>query len=157
MKETVISLLAEMIKEIKDQEGEPLSEKELFELLDENKDVRKIIEELVEDFYEDADELAVADVLYKGNSGSGVLLRMLSSEEKDYFSPEAYGFLIKMFNLGIIDVDTQEEIIDKCLEIQEKNLSLNSMKGIVFYVLSSRNPEFVYKGLIHYFDKGEIH
>jgi Smg protein len=56
--------------------------------------------------------------------------RVFSTEENRILSSEARGFLAKLFGMGILDMDLQEEVIAKALQVAEDEVSLKEIKTI---------------------------
>ena len=56
--------------------------------------------------------------------------RVFSTEESRTLSPEARGFLIRLRTMGILDDETQEEVIEKALMMAEDEISLKEIKTI---------------------------
>jgi Smg protein len=56
--------------------------------------------------------------------------RVFTAEESRSLSQEAKGFLVRLRTLGILDDDTQEEVIDKAIQMAEEEVSLKEIKTI---------------------------
>ena len=56
--------------------------------------------------------------------------RVFSPEEKRAISQEARGFLMRLRSLGILDDTTQEDVIDKAIQMAEEEVSLKEIKTI---------------------------
>jgi len=56
--------------------------------------------------------------------------RVFSAEENRNISSEARGFLTRLRTMGILDDDTQEEVIEKALLMAEDEVSLKEIKTI---------------------------
>lgn len=56
--------------------------------------------------------------------------RVYSVEENRVLTSEARGFLTRLFSMGIIDADLQEEVITKALQVAEDEVSLKEIKTI---------------------------
>jgi Smg protein len=61
--------------------------------------------------------------------------RIFTAEEVFSISAEARGLLIRLRMLGILDDQTQEEIIDKALQVAEDEITLKEMKAIAAMTL----------------------
>jgi Smg protein len=56
--------------------------------------------------------------------------RVFSTEENRTLSSEARGFLTRLRTMGILDNETQEEVIEKALLMAEDEVSLKEIKTI---------------------------
>jgi len=56
--------------------------------------------------------------------------RVFSTEENRAISRDARGFLIRLRTLGLLDDNTQEEIIDKAMQMADEVVSLKEIKTI---------------------------
>ncbi len=66
-------------------------------------------------------------------------IRLLSPEEKMNFSPDAYGFLIRLKELGFIDEDMQEDIIEKAMYLSDGKMGRDEIKTIAALVIMNRS------------------
>ncbi len=109
-----------------------------------------IIEELMAEGYE-ADEIDAAfrwmeNLSLGPREASAVSLsvpahRVFTAEETRALAPEARGLLVRLRTLGIIDDESQEEIIDKALHAAEDAITLKEIKAIAAFVLFSRSTQ----------------
>lgn len=67
--------------------------------------------------------------------------RIFTTEERRLLSDDARGFLIKLRNLGILDDDAQEEIIDRAFQLEEEEISLKEIKVMTALSLFARSNE----------------
>ncbi len=58
-------------------------------------------------------------------------VRILSHSERVQVTPEAYGFLIKLLSLSLIDYEQFEAILERSAMIGARNVTLDQMKLIV--------------------------
>jgi len=65
--------------------------------------------------------------------------RVLHDVEKMIITPEAYGYLIQLKELGLLDATETEAIIDRALMLGTSRVTLEDMKAIV--ASSLFNPE----------------
>ncbi len=61
--------------------------------------------------------------------------RMLIEEERNFFSPEAYGYLIQLQSLKMVNVLQVEQIIETCFMLGHTYVELNDMKTVVSEIL----------------------
>jgi len=66
-------------------------------------------------------------------------IRILSNEEKISLSKEAYGFLIRLKELGFIDNEIQEEIIERAQYFADGEVELDEIKSITALVMMNRS------------------
>jgi len=88
--------------------------------------------------------------------GKSSMYRILSLEERQCFTQDAYDFFMKLIYHDMIDIETQEEILDKCLELYPEKVTLDILKGIFFY-LSMKKPGFMHQSLIHCLNHQSLH
>ncbi len=62
-----------------------------------------------------------------GDSG----MRTMTREERERFSADAFGFVIKLTILGIITEDQREELIEKALNGYQGRIDLELMKSLI--------------------------
>ncbi len=67
--------------------------------------------------------------------------RILTAEEARALGPEAQGFLVRLRSLGIVDDETQEEIIERAMRVAEDQVSLQEIKTIAAFTVFSREHE----------------
>jgi len=66
---------------------------------------------------------------------SPVHMRAMNTEERGRFSVEAFSFLSKLANLGIISEDQREEALEKAMTSHTERIELEHVKSIVTYIL----------------------
>lgn len=66
--------------------------------------------------------------------------RILHDLERQYVSPEAYGYLIEMSQLLILDLSDVEEIIERCVLLGNLNVGGDEMKMLVATHLLEKDP-----------------
>lgn len=66
--------------------------------------------------------------------------RILHDLERQYVSPEAYGYLIEMSQLLILDLADIEEIIERCVLLGNLNVGGDEMKMLVATHLLEKDP-----------------
>ncbi len=67
--------------------------------------------------------------------------RIFTPEETRAFSAEARGFLVRLRTLGILDDDSQEEIIDRALQMSDDEITLKEMKSLAALTLFARSND----------------
>ncbi len=58
-------------------------------------------------------------------------IRSMSTEERNRFALDAFGLVIKLAVLGIIDEDQREDIIEKALSLHRGKIDLASVKTLL--------------------------
>ena len=56
--------------------------------------------------------------------------RVFTREESRVLAPDARGFLSKLYGMGLIDANLQEDVIAKALHVAEDEISLKEIKTI---------------------------
>jgi Smg protein len=67
--------------------------------------------------------------------------RVFTSEENRTLSREARGFLVRLRSMGILDDDTEEEILEKALDGAEDEVSLSELKTITAFTVFARSHD----------------
>lgn len=67
--------------------------------------------------------------------------RIFTPEEIQVISCEARGFLSRLRSLGILDDQTQEEIIERAMQVAEDELTLKEVKTLTALTLFARSHE----------------
>lgn len=67
--------------------------------------------------------------------------RIFTPEENRAISSEARGFLVRLRALGILDDQTQEEVIEKALQVAEDEVTLSELKTLTALTLFARSHE----------------
>lgn len=62
-------------------------------------------------------------------------IRAMNREERDRFSIDAFGFIIKITNLGLISEEEREELLERAMNIYNDRIGLDQVKGLVAYAL----------------------
>lgn len=70
-------------------------------------------------------------------------IRIYSEEEKLKLDTKSRGFLLFMENMGQIDANQREMIIDQIMSLGDSSISLDDLKWVVMMVLGNNNDEEV--------------
>lgn len=110
-------------------------------------DPHRVIEEFVEEGYQLKEvEIALAfigrfvaepsyGVTWNSEQISSSGLRSRSAEEQFSFSAEAFGYLLRLENSGLIDPSLREEILERALETFEDEIGEEEIKTVSRMVL----------------------
>jgi uncharacterized protein Smg (DUF494 family) len=74
--------------------------------------------------------------------------RVLHDIEQQYVSPEAYGYMIQMVRLGIVDLSDMEELIERCMLMGTLNVGLEEIKVLVATHLLEKDPRASEAGMM---------
>jgi len=66
---------------------------------------------------------------------SPVSMRAMNREERDRFTVDAFGFITKLTNLGIISDDQREELLEHAMTVYTERIELGHIKGLVAFTL----------------------
>ncbi|MEK6725489.1 MAG: DUF494 family protein [Deltaproteobacteria bacterium] len=66
--------------------------------------------------------------------------RVLNTKESLKINEEAYGFLIRLKEMGLIDADLQEEIIEMAMLAAENDIGMDDIKGITAMLIFDHSP-----------------
>ena len=76
---------------------------------------------------------------------------VLTGDEKRLIDPDSFGYLLKLFQIGTIDGDKMERIIDACLYIgkmENKPIELERVKRLANILIHYDSPIAMSKDLI---------
>lgn len=76
----------------------------------------------------------------KGANGEFYTNRVLNSTESLKINEEAYGFLIRLKEMGLINADLQEEIIEMAMMAAENEIGMDDIKGITAMLIFDHSP-----------------
>jgi Smg protein len=79
--------------------------------------------------------------------------RVLNEEERVRFSVKAWGFLIKLRELGIIDDQLREEIIDKAFLLVDDEVELDDIMIVASLVLFKQSYTYSKDGVLEQFQQ----
>ncbi len=68
-------------------------------------------------------------------------MRTMNREERERFSADAFGFLMKLTILGIISEDHREELIEKGLNTYRGRIDLDLMKALIAFSYREREDD----------------
>ena len=66
--------------------------------------------------------------------------RVLNTTESLKINEEAYGFLIRLKEMGLIDADLQEEIIETAMLAADDDIGMDDIKGITAMLIFDHSP-----------------
>lgn len=66
-------------------------------------------------------------------------LRFLTEEEKEILGIENYNYLLHLFNVGLINSETFEEILDQILSFPESKITKNDINWLVLLSIVDSN------------------
>jgi len=70
-----------------------------------------------------------------------VSMRTMNREERKRFTIEAFGFVTKLTNLGIVSEDQREELLEQALTVYPGRVELDQIKTLVAFTLFSNSQE----------------
>ena len=82
--------------------------------------------------------------------GSSAALRMLSDEERLAFNTEAYGYLLQLHRMGLIDDSMREEIFQRALSLVEEEITRDDIQTMALIVAFHRSQKHWHTDLIHF-------
>ena len=65
-------------------------------------------------------------------------IRIFSADEQRWLNTEGQNYLLFLENAGIIDMEAREQVIDRVLELEDDELSLDRLKWVILMVLLNR-------------------
>lgn len=128
----IIKLLIKEISQLSDPVGldlKRLSDRLLEEGYTE-REIHKAVEWVITNLNNDQDPDAS-----KASRHSPPSLRILISEEQNFFTPEAYGYLIQLQSLGIVNPLQVEHIIERCFLMGLNRVGVEDLKTVVSQIL----------------------
>jgi uncharacterized protein Smg (DUF494 family) len=94
------------------------------------------------------------ELLPKQNQGLNHSFRHLHEIERSIISPQAYGYIIQLKELGIIDDIDFEQILERALMLGTAQVGISEIKPIVSSLLTS--SESLMNGTYFVFDDNQI-
>jgi uncharacterized protein Smg (DUF494 family) len=92
--------------------------------------------------YHTVDESFFEDGQVLPNCGSNGTLRMLNDFEKSLITPQAYGYILQLSQLGLLDDLQIEELIERAIFTCAESVELNDVKRIVPSIILEGVPGF---------------
>jgi uncharacterized protein Smg (DUF494 family) len=89
------------------------------------------------------------DVLQRGKN----TFRVLSDWERISLSNDCYAYLLRLFNLGIVDGGQFEKIIARAIPVGPEKVQLNDVKAIACAVIFKKDPGELEEELVDFFDE----
>lgn len=138
MQERVIEILIHLIYEFNTmadsvpQKWEDISEK-LMESGYAKHEINLAFSWLFDRLHKRNDELA------RLSSIPSIGVRILDESEKNVLRPEAYGYLIYLKELGLIDYEQMETVIERAMELESKDVDREGVKAIVVSLILEAN------------------
>lgn len=153
MQTKILEIIQFLIVEINQVKGSSLPDIELIsrKLLDKGyseKDIQEAVNWIV-DFIEDRQQLPEP---VSGLAQQGGQIRLLTEFERNFFTKEAYGYLIQVQELGLLLPRHIEQIIEKCMMVGVEQISREEVKTLTTQILLGR--EFEIRGKSVFFHPG---
>lgn len=139
MRERVLAIVNLIAKYVLGADGAPISEQELVaELMSEGFDAQEI-----NDAFSWMETTALEQHLPNQSSDDfcspPATVRIFTPEECRLIDVEARGFLIRLRNMGLLNDEIEEELIDRIVAAAEDPVSLQEMKILTALTLLARN------------------
>ncbi|MFW6348128.1 MAG: DUF494 family protein [Cyclonatronaceae bacterium] len=67
-------------------------------------------------------------------------LRVLNAAERSVISTEAYGYLLELYNIGVLDGNNLESLIESAMMSSSEKLSMKTVKEMVVSIIFGRAP-----------------
>lgn len=126
-------------------------------------DEETIVEELVAEGHDPQDIREALDWLEQVAAARGgrpvarldgepTAARVLTPAEQLKIDAQAYGFLVRLRQLGLVDALLLERVLERAMEVEADEIGVEEMKQVAALVLFDRNPHEV-RG--HVLDLGE--
>ncbi|MEG8947400.1 DUF494 family protein [Rosettibacter firmus] len=75
----------------------------------------------------------------ENEESSNKSFRFLNEEEKEILGPENYNYLLHLFNIGLINTDTMEEILEQISLYPENRITKNDINWLVLFSIVDNN------------------
>ena len=92
--------------------------------------------------YHTVDESFFEDGQVLPHCGSKGTLRMLNDFERSLISPQAYGYILQLSQLGLLDDLQIEELIERAIFTCAESVELHDLKRIVSSIILEGVPGF---------------
>ncbi len=83
-------------------------------------------------------------------TGTGTAFRALSDDERLALTPEAYGYLIEIQRMGLIDDTMREEILQRALSLVEDEITRDDIRAMALLVAFHRSQKHWQTDLIRF-------
>ncbi len=84
-------------------------------------------------------------------------VRILHEVEKVVISPEAYGYLLQLSNLGLLSDYDLETVIDRALSSGSTSITLDDIKTLVAPIILETDLDNPMDGFFYYSGKNTVH
>jgi len=78
-----------------------------------------------------------ASIALEGNTSS---FRILHEFEKMFISSEAFGYILLLWQLSVLNHDHVEEVIERCIATGQQPVEMSEVKGIIATLLFNAEP-----------------
>jgi Smg protein len=68
-------------------------------------------------------------------------MRTMNREERSWFTIDAFGFVTKLTNLGIVSEDQREELLERAMTAYPRRVGLDQIKTLVAFTLFSHSRD----------------
>lgn len=134
MNERVVEILVYIMSEIKDRQGKldkiDSISKDLLQRGYTQGEINAALSWLFEKLKPNTEE-----ILHKTDFHLSGSFRILHDAERAVITPKAYGYLIQLKELGLIDLSEMEQIIERAMTIGSNSIDEEEMKTIVASLL----------------------
>jgi uncharacterized protein Smg (DUF494 family) len=83
---------------------------------------------------------------------SGEAVRVPSSLERMSMSRDCYGYLLRLLNLGIMDLEQFERVVARAIPVGPEKIQLGEIKAIACAVVFNRDLSEVEEDFLEHFD-----
>jgi len=83
-------------------------------------------------------------------------IRVLTSEEREAISAEGQGFLFRLRQLGILDAETFEEVLERLVLQEDDPADLAEVKTLTALVLLARSQDRWHREIDHFLDHHDL-
>ena len=70
-----------------------------------------------------------------------LVMRTMNREERNRFTTDAFGFVLKLTHLGILSEDQREELLEKAMTVSMDRIELDQVKTLVAFMLFTGSQE----------------
>lgn len=87
-----------------------------------------------------ADRASMQEFTSVALEGSSSSFRILHEFEKMFLSPEVFGYILLLRQIGVLTHDHLEEVIERCIATGQQPIAMSEVKGIIATLLFSTEP-----------------
>ncbi|GAB4379932.1 MAG: hypothetical protein Kow0042_29730 [Calditrichia bacterium] len=158
MQQKIIEIIQILIHEIYNFQGKSYADLELVsrKLIDKGYTEGEV-QEALKWLFELFDDDPIQPIRQDPSIQDPGTLRILNSFEKEFFTPQAYGFLIQLQKLKLISIPKMELLIERCLMMGTDQVDVEDVKATFLQILWGRKTDLKGTTSVYYPGNETVH